>query len=191
MSDSRKKILIKDIFTVPNILSMIRILLIPVIFYLYLGVKNYVLCAVTLAVSYLSDIADGIIARKFNLISNVGKILDPIADKLTQATMLICISIGHEWGWVLFALLATKEFLTALTGFFAVRRTGVVSGAKWFGKFSTVVLNGMFALMLFLDMDQDILFFGCAAVCAAVMIFSTVAYMMFFIKYYDKGKKDS
>lgn len=171
---------------------MIRILLVPLIFYLYLGIKNYFLCALTLAVSYASDIADGIIARRFGLISNIGKILDPAADKLTQATMLICISLGHKWGWVLFALLAIKELLTAVSGFFAVKRTGIVSGAKWFGKFSTVVLNSMFALMLFLPfMDRDIIFFSCAAVCAAVMIFSTVAYMLFFIKYYDKGKKSS
>lgn len=170
---------------------MIRILLIPLIFYLYLGIKNYLLCALTLAVSYASDIADGIIARRFGLISNIGKILDPAADKLTQATMLICISLGHKWGWILFALLAIKELLTAVSGFFAVKRTGIVSGAKWFGKFSTVVLNGMFALMLFLPImnDDTIIFFSCAAVCAAVMIFSTVAYMLFFIKYYDKGKK--
>ncbi len=189
MNDIRKNDLKKDIFTLPNILSMVRILLIPLILYLYLVKKDYILCAVTLALSYASDIADGIIARKFNLISNIGKLLDPLADKLTQATMLVCISLSHKLGWVLFALLAVKESLMALTGYFAVKRTGVVSGAKWFGKFSTIVLNAMFALMLFVNIETETVFYIFAAVCAGVMLFSTVAYVLFFTKYYDKNKK--
>ena len=178
----------KDVFTLPNILSIVRILLIPVILYLYIGLKERFFAACVLAFSYASDIADGIIARKFNMISDVGKMLDPFADKLTQASLVICIAVtrSYTWtGWMLFGLLAAKEIATALSGFFAVRRTGVVSGAKWYGKVSTLALNTMFALILFIPMP-DILEKVLLFVCAGVMILSAAAYLLFFNKKYDE-----
>ena len=180
----------KDIITLPNVLSIIRILLIPLIFYLYLGLKNYILTACVLAFSYASDIADGIIARKFNMISDVGKMLDPFADKLTQATMLICIAVGHKYAWLLFALLAVKELMTALAGFFAVRRTGVVSGAKWYGKVCTVALNAMFALLLFIPLPSETAEYVVMLACGGFMVASMVAYVLFFTKNYTDKKKD-
>ncbi len=179
----------QKIFTIPNVLSMIRILLIPLIFYLYLVAENLILCACVLAVSYLSDLADGVIARNFNMISDLGKLLDPAADKLTQATMLICISIKHPMAWALLGLLAIKEGAMALAGFFAVRRTGVVSGAKWYGKACTVVLNLMFAVMLFIEPSGGMfgLIFG---ICIASMVASAVLYVLFFTLHYDDKKQE-
>lgn len=179
----------QKVFTIPNILSIVRILLIPLILYLHIAAENYILCAVVLAISYASDLADGIIARHFGLISDLGKLLDPLADKLTQASMLVCISISHNFGWILFALLAFKELMMAISGYFAVRRTGVVSGAKWFGKACTVVLNSMFALMLLIPTLDDAVFYTFAAICAAAMMASMVAYVLFFTRYYDDKKK--
>ncbi len=174
----------KDVFTIPNALSVVRILLIPLIFYLYLIREDYVLTAVVLAVSYLSDLADGVIARKFNMISNIGKILDPFADKLTQASMLVCIALSRSYAWILFALLAAKELLTAIAGYFAVRRTGVVSGAKWYGKVCTVALNMMFALLLFFVHSESTAYV-LMIICGGFMIVSTAAYVIFFTKNYD------
>ncbi len=188
MKESKFKLKGQKIFTIPNVLSMVRMLLIPVIVYLHVIEKNYILCAMTLAVSYASDLADGIIARKFNMISDIGKLLDPLADKLTQATMLVCISIAHNFGWILFALLFVKELLMAISGYLAVRRTGVVSGAKWFGKACTVILNSMFAIMLLIPTLSDTAFYSLAAVCAAAMLASMVAYVLFFTRFYDEKK---
>ncbi len=178
----------KDIWTLPNVLSFVRIALIPAILYLYIGLGRRFFSACLLALSYASDIADGIIARKFNMISDVGKMLDPLADKLTQASLVICIAVTRSEGWtawMLFGLMAAKEIATALSGFFAVRRTGKVSGAKWYGKVSTVALNAMFALILFIPMppvlETSLLF-----VCAGVMVFSAVSYLFFFNKKYDE-----
>ncbi len=179
----------QKIFTIPNILSIIRILLIPILFYLYLVLEDHLLFACVLAVSYLSDLADGIIARKFNMISDLGKVLDPAADKLTQASMLICISLTHPQAWVLFALLAVKEVTMALSGFFAVKRTGVVSGAKWYGKACTVVLNLMFALMLLVEPSGNV-FVVLFVVCVAAMLASAIAYVLFFTMHYDEKKQD-
>ena len=81
----------KEFLSLPNILSYIRILLIPVIVYFYLVKENYTVSAVIAALSGITDLADGFIARKFNATTNIGKILDPIADKLTYATAFFCM----------------------------------------------------------------------------------------------------
>ena len=82
----------KDILTIPNLLSLFRLLMIPVIVWLYVKEKNYYAAAAMVLISGATDIADGIIARKFNMISDFGKILDPMADKLTQGALIICLS---------------------------------------------------------------------------------------------------
>ena len=79
------------IITVPNLLSFFRLCLIPVIIWSYCVKKNPLLAGEILLLSGLTDLADGYIARRFHMISNLGKILDPVADKLTQAAMLICL----------------------------------------------------------------------------------------------------
>ena len=77
---------------VPNILTVIRFLLIPVIvFYIFTG--NYILAFVFFSISGITDIADGFIARKYNLISNFGKLMDPLADKLTQVATIASLTI--------------------------------------------------------------------------------------------------
>ena len=81
----------KDIFTIPNILSMFRLLLLPVIVYMYMNQKDYVLTGTLLVISGVTDLLDGYIARTFNMMSNLGKILDPVADKATQAVVLLCL----------------------------------------------------------------------------------------------------
>ena len=79
------------ILTIPNLLSFFRLCLIPVFMWLYCVEKNYLWTGIILILSGLTDTVDGIIARKFNMISDLGKVLDPIADKLTQAAMLFCL----------------------------------------------------------------------------------------------------
>ena len=90
----------KDFVSIPNILSYIRILLIPVFAYCYLTANtdgDYYFAAVILLFSGLTDMADGMIARKFGMITYLGKILDPLADKLTQATVAVCLAIRVKW----------------------------------------------------------------------------------------------
>lgn len=86
----------KEVFTIPNLLSLIRLILIPIYVVIYLNasqLREYFLAAAILAVSCLTDMIDGKIARHFNMISTLGKILDPIADKATQFTLTLCLSI--------------------------------------------------------------------------------------------------
>ena len=84
---------LKKIITIPNVLSFFRILLIPFIIWFYCYKKDYTLTLVVIIVSGLTDVIDGFIARRFNMISDFGKIFDPFADKLTQITIINCLII--------------------------------------------------------------------------------------------------
>lgn len=89
----------KDFFTLPNILSYVRLLLIPVFMVHYLTAtdeRDYLISGMIIVFSGLTDLLDGIIARKFNQITEVGKLLDPIADKLTQVAVIICLMFRYE-----------------------------------------------------------------------------------------------
>ena len=84
---------------IPNILTMSRFILIPFIVY-FINVENYLLAFIFLTISALTDILDGFIARKFNLITNFGKLIDPLADKATQVSILIILTLKnviHLW----------------------------------------------------------------------------------------------
>lgn len=130
----------KQIFTIPNLLSLFRLCLIPIFMLLYLSEENYPATACVLLLSGFTDIADGFIARHFHMTSDLGKVLDPTADKLTQLAMLLCLLTRFPlMGWPL-ALLVVKETTDTLTGYLVMRRTGVVLGAEWHGKAATCVL---------------------------------------------------
>ncbi len=96
----------KQILTIPNLLSVFRILLIPLIVWLYCGKQDYLLAAWVLLLSGVTDIADGFIARRFRMVSDLGKVLDPIADKLTQTAALVCLLTRFRAVWWLLGVLA-------------------------------------------------------------------------------------
>lgn len=127
---------------IPNLLSVLRILMIPVFVWRYTGAQapgDYLFCGVLLVVSGITDIMDGFIARRWHLITNVGKVLDPLADKLTQFTVAIVIALEHPWMWPLPALLAVKDLSLCLGGVLLYRKYRQVNGSRWYGKLATVV----------------------------------------------------
>lgn len=167
----------ENVLTIPNLLTCIRLLLIPLIVWLYCGKRNYPAAGV-IVLSGITDIADGIIARKFNMVSDLGKILDPVADKLTQAAMMLCLLSRYEWMLWLFLFFAVKELSTGISGLLVIRKKDVVNSAKWFGKLSTVVLDVvMFLLFLFPNIGTAWAK-GMIALCAAVMLLSLVKYLL-------------
>lgn len=101
-----------------------------------------------LALSGLTDVLDGILARNFNMISELGKILDPIADKLTIAAVIACLAITHTMLIPLLAVLVLKELLMLIGSLVLVRKGERPSEAKWFGKLSTVVLYIVIILII-------------------------------------------
>ena len=137
------------ILTIPNLLSLFRLILIPVIVWLYWFRKDYFPAGVLLIISGLTDLADGYIARHFNAVSNVGKILDPIADKLTQAAMLFCLVTRFPLMAAPFGFLVIKEVFIGTTGLLMIRKTGKVVGADFHGKVATTLLYAMMILHIF------------------------------------------
>ena len=133
----------KDLFTIPNMLSLFRLLLIPVYIVIYLNADNdidHYIAGGILAVSCLTDMIDGQIARHFNMISNVGKILDPLADKLTQFALIICLAIKYPVLRLLMSLFVVKEIFQLVAGFLTLRKGKMLKGALISGKVSTAVL---------------------------------------------------
>jgi len=134
------------IWTIPNLLSLLRICLIPVILWLYCAREEHMLAGGVLLLSGATDIADGFIARRFHMASSLGKVLDPAADKLTQAAMLFCLVPRFPWMAVPIVLMVAKEIFMSVTGAIIIRRTGIVLGAEWHGKAATCLLYAVILL---------------------------------------------
>ena len=106
----------KKIVTIPNIISFFRLCLIPLIVWLYLVKEDSLLTGITVMFSFFTDIVDGYIARRFNMISDVGKVLDPIADKTTQGVVVLLLATRFPLLWIVVALILIKETFMAITG---------------------------------------------------------------------------
>ncbi len=137
-------------FSLPNILSYVRLAMIPVIVWTYCVLQNYILAAVLMALSAATDVVDGWIARHFSLVTDWGKIVDPIADKLTQIAIAVCLA----WRFVpmryLLVLLVAKEVYMGIIGMVFIHKTDTVEGAVWFGKATTVLYFVMSILLVLL-----------------------------------------
>lgn len=172
---------------IPNILTVIRLLFIPVIvFYIFTG--SYILAFIFFTISGITDIADGFIARKFNLISNFGKLMDPLADKLTQIATLASLVLTHIIPiWILLVVFF-KEFLMICGASFLYGKDVVVY-SRWYGKLATVLLY--FAIVISLLLKQygltgiwEQIDLGIFALALIATIFSFIMYVK---DLYQKG----
>lgn len=165
------------IITIPNILSVVRLALIPLMVWLYGKKEDYLMTLVVLIISGLTDIVDGFIARRFNMISDVGKIIDPVADKLTQIAMVFCLSTNHPKMIVPVVLLIIKELSAGITNIVIIKKKHQVNGAVWHGKATTVLLYSMiFIHILWIDIPSKLSNLLIAA-SILMMAYSCVLYM--------------
>lgn len=140
----------KEIFSIPNIMGYFRILLIPVFCYLYIAKERYLLAAVVVLISSLTDLFDGVIARKFNMVTDLGKALDPIADKMTHGALALCLAFRYPLMWAMMGLMIIKEGYMGIMGLIFLRKGKMLDGAMWFGKVCTATLFvGLLILFLF------------------------------------------
>jgi len=172
----------KKILTIPNILSFFRLCLIPVIMWLYIKRQDYLWTLIVLILSGITDIVDGIIARKCNMVSDFGKAFDPVADKLTQIATLFCLISRFHYMIYPFAILVFKEVCTAITSLISIKRTSTVKGAVWYGKLTTVSLYAMMAIhLLWYNMPHTISLIM-VGVCIGIMLMSFIMYTVQNIK---------
>lgn len=179
-----------QILTIPNLLSVVRLALIPLIVWLYSCEKNYYAAIGVIVLSAATDIVDGWIARHFNMISDFGKALDPLADKLTQAALLLCLLSEYKLMWGLIVVFALCEITKFTLGIIIAKKHDEVNGAKWYGKVNTVVIYATMMALIFFPQMNDVLAKVLMLFCGAVMITAHVLYFVSLGKIlYERRKK--
>ena len=173
----------KEIFSIPNVLSMIRLALIPLYIVIYLNAESdfhYYVSAGILAVSCLTDLIDGKIARHFNMITTVGKVLDPFADKATQFTLILCLAIRRNRPllWLLIALFVVKESFQLIAGSLILRKGKILSGAVLPGKICTAILFVTLVLMIMLKDLSDRAIDVIAIIDGVFLFISFISYIL-------------
>ena len=179
----------KEIFTIPNVLSFFRLALIPVYMDIYLnaqGPSHYYLAAAILAVSCLTDLIDGKIARHFDMATTLGKFLDPVADKATQFTLIVCLAIRYPVLWYLTALFVVKESFQLIAGAIKWRKGKILNRALLSGKICTAVLFISLILMVMLPgLSQD----AVAIITLVDALFMLISFTHYILAYCGKVKR--
>ena len=177
----------KQIFTIPNLLSFLRLCMIPLIIWLYCSQENYALTAAMLVLSGITDTVDGFIARRFNMVTDIGKALDPIADKLTQASVMFCLLTRFQMMLIPLLLLIFKELCNGITSLVVIKKTGKVCGADWHGKVCTWLLYAMMFLhIVWFDIPRE----WSTVLISICVIMMTVSFGLYMIRNYKMLTKE-
>ena len=173
----------KELFTIPNLLSLFRLALIPGYMTIYLEAVTDAdrwLAGGILALSCLTDLLDGAIARQFNMVTDLGKLLDPLADKATQLSLSLCLSLRYPILQPVMLLLIFKETIQFFTGLHFLRQGMILPGALPMGKVCTAVLFvSLTALVLFPNIPGTVVNLLAAADLTALSV-SMVSYVLVF-----------
>ena len=179
----------KEILTIPNILSLLRLILIPIYVAIYLNAQtkaDYFLAAGILAVSCMTDLIDGKIARHFNMISTLGKILDPLADKLTQFALILCLTMKHPILRYLIALFVVKESFQLIAGGITLKKGRMLKGALLTGKICTTILFVSLIVMVMIPTLPEIVIF---VITIIDIIFMCISFGDYLLTYFSKENR--
>lgn len=178
-----KEIKPADFVTIPNLLTYLRILLIAPFVISFIK-EQYILAMVFLGISALSDCCDGYIARRFNQITDLGKMLDPVADKLTLLAVMVCITIMTPQVLPLMVVLIIKDVSMLIGGTILLKKGLNPPAAKWYGKLGTIMFYGSVIIIVFLKavfkIEIPVLDIILLSATAFVMIFALVKYFLIY-----------
>ena len=184
---------LKEFFSLPNWLSYFRIVLNPVFLNLYLngqGKYDHIVAGVILIISGLSDFLDGQIARRCHMVTDFGKVIDPIADKLTQFAVAIALLWTYPLIWMLLLIIVIKDGMLALVGLFLFKNGTKVKGASWWGKVATAYFYFVVITLVFIPLQNS-------PVSSFLIITSTLLMLLAFVLYakelyglYQENKKN-
>ena len=176
---------------IPNILSVIRILLVFVFVVVFFSDFNghIVVALLVFLLAGATDVVDGYLARRNNWISNLGKILDPFADKLMQCTVLLCLWIKNIIPlWFVIPFFA-KELFTLIIGFIVIKRRSVVIVSKWYGKLTVCLFYGtIVASVIWQDFFAEHAVLGVLIFIPAVVF--AIASLAAYIRHYASLKNE-
>ena len=176
---------------IPNALTVVRFILIPLIVY-YILTGQYIAGFIVLTISGLTDVLDGCIARKFNFITNFGKLIDPLADKATQIAVLASLTFkGIVPLWILL-IVFIKEIVMVAGASFLYGKKLVVS-SRWYGKLATVLFYVAIVCSLFIEYWNTSIYpaaplFGFDDYIYYLAIATTIfSLVMYFRQFYQQG----
>lgn len=167
-------------WNVPNALSLLRIALVPVFMVLYL-IHRDGWAILTLVLSGLTDMLDGFIARRFNQITDCGKLLDPVSDKLTQVGVVIALTTRHQELMPLLVLCLLKELSLIVGSVIMLRRRHTMRAAKWFGKLSTALFYTCMALLVVFPDMPAVFKWVLIGIVGVSMLLAFIGYLWLFI----------
>ena len=166
------------VFTIPNLLSVLRLCMVPGILYAYLGRWDDWLAAGLLLLSGVTDILDGFIARHFHQISSVGRILDPVADKLTQLAVMGCLCVRFTYVLIPLIFLAIKELVNGVIALVMLKKNGSTMNSRWHGKASTVCLYVMMLMLILWPGIPSWVAYAMIGLCIALLGLSFTLYTL-------------
>ena len=182
----------KVLFNIPNCLCFFRILLIPLFLYVYFvaDFKNrYLVAAFVLVISGISDFLDGFIARKFNMVTDFGKFIDPVADKLTQFVVAITLLFSYPLAWVLLIIIILKDLMLAIVGLYLYDYGLKITGASWWGKIATAYFYVIVLVLIGLHIPNTVISFVLIITGSVLMLLSFILYakeLRYMVKEKDK-----
>ncbi|NLK28901.1 MAG: CDP-alcohol phosphatidyltransferase family protein [Clostridiales bacterium] len=181
----------KDLWTIPNILCYIRFALIPVFVVMYIKAqepKQYLQAAAVVLASGLTDFFDGYIARHFNMITDLGKLIDPLADKLTQAALIFVLLLKVRWMFLLLILFVIMQLFMLIAGILMLKKGKKLNGAKWFGKISTTVFYGTMLFLVAIPTLNSTVTNILMLICGAFLLLSFILYVREYVIMYREVK---
>ena len=180
------------LFNIPNCLCFFRILLIPLFLYVYFvaDFKNrYLVAAFVLVISGISDFLDGFIARKFNMVTDFGKFIDPVADKLTQFVVAITLLFSYPLAWILLIIIILKDLMLAIVGLYLYDYGLKITGASWWGKIATAYFYVIVIVLIGLHIPNTVISFVLIITGSVLMLLSFILYakeLRYMVKEKDK-----
>ena len=188
-ADYKSRLTKEQIFTIPNMLSFLRLALIPLIVFFYHR-DNHIAALIVIIISSATDIIDGFIARKFNMITDFGKMIDPVADKLTQLAIIICLVGEFPMMLLPLCIMPIKELVSFILRLRLFEVADAVEGAAWHGKANTVILYLVICLHVLLwDAINPVLSTALIIFSASFMIFSFIMYTVSCVRLIASAKR--
>ena len=180
---------------VPNTLTVIRLILVPVFvitMFAPLPLQWSWLPLAIIVLSGITDVADGYIARHFNQITQLGKILDPLADKLSLLALSICIAVKFSPFWIIAIVVIVKEILQILGGGYLMKKKIKIPSSRWFGKACTAVTYCCYIILLGLPIFQLLapawMLWTMVIVILALMLLAFFSYLPVYLRLLQQNK---
>lgn len=185
---------LREYFSIPNLMGYFRIALVGVYMYFFYNSMHggvYWPVIATIVLSGITDFFDGKVARKFNMVTEWGKILDPIADKITLGAIILSLTFKYTVVMPLVILYIIKEGFMGIVGLYSIKKGHKVEGAMWYGKvctFGTYVI--LILLLLFPDMPNMAINVLVIAN-FVLMIFTLAKYVVYYGKMFKQDEEIS